>query len=59
MLKSVKRQLYRVIMCRHFSRMHKDKDSGRALGLDPFFRNGFMLFLLFFTCFYSHFILEF
>ena len=28
--------------------MHKEKGSGRALGLDPFFRNG--LYFLIFTC---------
>ena len=47
--------------------MRKEKGSGRALGLDPFFRDGLCFFIiiiiiiiiLFFTCFYFHFILEF
>ena len=52
--KTVKRQIYCIIMRRYFSRMHKEKGSGRALGLDPFFKDG--LYFLFFTCI---FILEF
>ena len=42
------------IMSRYFSRMHKEKGSGRALVLDPFFRDGLCFFI-----FYLHFILEF
>ena len=46
-LKTVKRQFYCIIMRRHFSRTHKKKGSGRAVGLDPFFRDGLcFLFLL-------------
>ena len=54
MLKSVKIQFYCIIMRKYFSRMHKEKGSGRALGLDQFFRDG--LYFLFFTFI---FILEF
>ena len=34
-------------MRRYFSRMHKEKGSGRALKIDPFFRDGFFFFYLF------------
>ena len=55
-LKTVKRQFYRIIMRRYFSRMHKEKGSGRALRLDAFLRGGLWFFyysyyLYFFTCF--------
>ena len=33
---------------RYFSRMHKEKDSGRALGLDPFFRDRLCFFVFFY-----------
>ena len=46
-LKTVKRQFYRIIMRRYFSRMYKEKGSGRAVGLDAFFRDGLCFFLLF------------
>ena len=42
-------------MRRYFSRMHKEKGSGRVLGLDPFYRNGlcfFINFYLFLLAFY-------
>ena len=31
-------------MRRYFSRMHEEKGSGRALGLDPIFRDGLCFF---------------
>ena len=34
-------------MRRYSSRMHKEKGSGRALELAPFFRDGFFFFLIF------------
>ena len=48
-------------MRRYSSRMHKEKGSGRALGLDPFLDTVYVFFsfIFFFTCFYLHFILEF
>ena len=33
---------------RYFSRMHKEKGSGRALGLDPFFRDRLCFFVFFY-----------
>ena len=33
-------------MPRYFSRMHKEKGSGRALGLDAFFRDGLCFFFI-------------
>ena len=33
-------------MRRYFSRMYKEKGSGRALGLDPFFRVGLYFYFL-------------
>ena len=36
-LKTVKRQLFCIIMHKYFSRMYKEKGSGKALGLDTFF----------------------
>ena len=53
-IKTVERHFYCIIMRRYFSRMHKEKGSGRALGLDPFFKDG--LYFLFFNFI---FILEF
>ena len=47
-LKTAKRQFY----CRYFSRMHREKGSGRALGLYPFFRDGLCFFYLFLLAFY-------
>ena len=35
-------------MRRHFSRMHQKKGSERALGVDPFFRDGLCFFFFFF-----------
>ena len=53
-LKTVKRQFYLIIMHQYFSRMHKEKGSGRALGLDLLFRYGlsFFFFYLFILAFY-------
>ena len=48
-LKTAKRQFYCLIMRRYFSLMHQKKGSGRALGVDPFFRDG-LCFFLFFSC---------
>ena len=39
-LKMVKSQFYCIIIRRYFSRMQKEESSGRALGLDPCFRDG-------------------
>ena len=35
-------------MRRYFSRMHKEKGSGRALGRDPFFWRGFIFLAFYF-----------
>ena len=46
-LKTVKRQFSCIVMRRYFSRMHKEKGSGRALELDPFFKDGLYFYFLF------------
>ena len=45
-LKTVKRQFYCIIMSRYFSRMHKEKGSGRALGFDLSFQRWFIFVYL-------------
>ena len=45
-------------MRRYFSRMHKEKGSGRTLGLDPFFRDGLCLFYLLLTFYFRILILH-
>ena len=51
-LKIVNRQFYCIIMRSHFSRTHKEKGSGRALGLDSFFRDDLCFFIIYFIVFY-------
>ena len=45
-------------MRRYFSRMQKEKGSGRALGLDPFFKDGLCFsFFLLLSCYFRILIL--
>ena len=44
-------------MRRYFSRMHKRKGSGRALGLNPFFGDGLYFFIFNLHCYFRILIL--